>query len=112
MGEKGSKRTAAAETTAEEVTAQLADLGDVTSKKMFGGMGIFESGTMFAIVDSKGALFFRGGDSNQETFEAAGSERHGKMPYWSVPDGVRGDADTLQAWGAAAVEASRHAKKG
>ncbi|MBT8488401.1 MAG: TfoX/Sxy family protein [Gemmatimonadetes bacterium] len=111
MGEKGSKRTAAAETTARELTAELAHLGDVTSKKMFGGVGIFESGTMFGIVDSTGAIFLRGGDLNRETFEASGSERHGKMPYWSVPPQVRSDADVFAAWGAAAVNASRQAKK-
>ena len=44
---------------------------------MFGWMGIFEDGMMFALVDS-GLLFFRVDDSNRVEFEAAGSSQFGR----------------------------------
>ena len=111
MGKKGSKLSADAESVAANLLESLASLGDVSSKKMFGGLGIFESGTMFGIVDSKGAVFFRAGDANTALFEQAGSHRHGKMPYYSVPDSVLGGPADLLRWGKGAIEASRAAKK-
>lgn len=111
MGKKGAKLTGDAQAVAARLVADLVELGEVSSRKMFGGLGIFESGTMFAIVDSSGSVFFRAGDSNAALFEDAGSSRHGKMPYYSVPDSVLGDPSSLKDWGAAAVDASRSAKK-
>lgn len=111
MGKKGAKLTTDAESAAARVVADLGDLGEVSSRKMFGGLGIFESGTMFGIVDSSGGVFLRAGDSNAMLFEEAGSHRHGKMPYYSVPDSVLGDPSALRGWGSAAIDASRSAKK-
>ena len=79
--------------------------------KMFGGVGIFQNGTMCGIVDSSGRLFLRAGAGNRAMFEAAGSERHGKMPYFSVPDAVRDDAGLLRDWAKASATAAREAKK-
>lgn len=110
MGKKGDKDTGAATASAEHLVPKLAEAGEVTSKKMFGGVGVFESGTMFGIIDSAGAIFFRAGD-NVAHFEAAGSSRHGKMPYFSVPDSVLGDSGELLAWAQTAIDASRAAKK-
>ena len=42
------------------VINELATMGDVTSKKMFGGIGIFLEGVMFAKVSGDGTLFFSG----------------------------------------------------
>jgi len=50
MGTKDSKLTSGATDSAEGFVGRLQPLGDVTSKKMFGGYGIFESGKMFALV--------------------------------------------------------------
>lgn len=111
MGKKGSKLTSDAESAAAGLVTSLADLGEVSSRKMFGGLGIFESGTMFGIVDSSGRIFFRAGESNMALFEEAGSDRHGKMPYYSIPDSVLDDPASLRSWGDAAVGASRTAKK-
>ena len=107
MGKKGTKLTSDAESAAARLVESLADLGDVSSRKMFGGVGIFESGTMFGIVDSSGGVFFRAGAANSQLFEDAGSSRHGKMPYFSVPSSVLDDSAALHSWGDAAVDASR-----
>ena len=111
MGKKGAKLTTDAESAAAELVNGLSDLGDVSSRKMFGGVGIFEGATMFGIVDSSGGIYLRGGSANAALFEQAGSVRHGKMPYFSVPPSRLSDAVALRSWGAAAVEVSRSEKK-
>ena len=111
MGQKGAKLTSDSETAAERLVQGLADIGDVSSRKMFGGFGVFETGTMFAIVDPRGGVFLRAGETNTQLFEEAGSHRHSKMPYYSIPDSVLADSTTLRRWAESAVSVSRQAKK-
>ena len=110
MGKKGAKLTSSATDAATALVARIEGIGDVTSKKMFGGVGIFESGVMFGIIDSGGAPFLRAGPSNEERFEEAGSTRHGRMPYYSIPDSVLADDGTLAEWAAAAAQVAHEAK--
>ena len=93
MGEKGSKQSEAASAAAAEIVDDLAVLGDVRSKKRFGGFGVFCEDTMFAIVDPSGRVFMRADDTIATELEEGGGERHGRMPYWSVGDSIRGDHD-------------------
>lgn len=102
MAKKGSKLTEADLQFRDHVVEQLAGVGDVTSRSMFGGLGIFESGDMFGIV-SKARLFFKVDDATRPKFEAAGSEKHGPMPYFEVPAEVLENADKLQSWARDAV---------
>ena len=111
MGKKGAKLTGDAEAAAQAFVARVGSIGDVSSKKMFGGVGVFESGTMFGIVDSAGHLFLRSGPSNEALFEEHGSARHGKMPYLSIPAAVLSDDATLVEWASLAAQAAHAAKK-
>jgi len=88
MGEKDAKLTNVSSEAAEGLQLRLLVLGDVTIKKMFGGYGVFESGTMFALVNSQGGIFFKTDDTNRERFEKAGSKKHSRMPYFQVPNNV------------------------
>ena len=65
MGEKGAKEGQDAAAIVEQLLRDLAPLGDVSSRKMFGGYGIFEGSTMFALVNSQGELFLKADDSNR-----------------------------------------------
>ena len=111
MGTKGDKRTTGAKTAAEEAVAALAPVGDVTSKGMFGGYGLFSDGTMFGLVDSTGALHLRVGDDTRGQFEEAGGVAHGRMPYYSVPEAVRVDRTKLLEWAGSAAAIAKAAKK-
>ena len=51
MGEEGAQLTGAAVEVAEVLVDDLAAITDLSSKRMFGGVGIFADGTMFTIVD-------------------------------------------------------------
>jgi len=80
----------------------LAPLGDVRSRSMFGGYGIFHEGDMFALI-SGSTLYFKVDDTNRAAFEAAGSHRFQSMPYFSVPAEVLEDGAQLQDWAGAAI---------
>lgn len=98
MGEKGDKKTSAAYAAGEMFVDRVRPLGEVTSKKMFGGVGIFIEGNMFALVNPAGDVFLKVDDSNRGQFEAAGTESHGRMPYYVIPAAVLADDDRLLAW--------------
>ena len=107
MGEKGARQSDEAAETARGLVEDLVSLGEVTSKKMFGGFGIFEDGLMFGLVDSEGSAFFRLGAENGDRYQ----DRHGKMPYGRVPHQILNDDQQLLAWAEEALQAARAARK-
>ena len=110
MGEKGAKATGAGAAAAAELLDDLQPLGNVTSKKMFGGHGVFLDDVMFALIDSAGRCFLWANETTAVPFAAAGSDRHGRMPYWEIPPAVRSDTDVLLDWARTAAAAA-YAKK-
>lgn len=91
----------------EEVAERLTPLGDVTYKKMFGGVGFWESGDMFAVMDSDSRLYLKTDDATRGRYEEAGSEAFAPqmagrapmaMPYHTVPAHVWADDATLADW--------------
>lgn len=89
---------------ATAVTNELASMGHVTTKKMFGGIGIFLEGLMFAKISGDGTLFFRVDDTNRADYEALGTEsfhsdsKKKGMPYYEVPGQVIEDEKLFQQW--------------
>ncbi|NNE68531.1 MAG: TfoX/Sxy family protein [Pyrinomonadaceae bacterium] len=107
MGRKGDKHTSEVQAAADSLVASISSLGDVTSKKMFGGHGIFHEGTMFGIIDSSGKAFFKSNEFLIDRFEAAGSEKHGRMPYFSIPESVLNNQSELIEWANTAIRGSK-----
>lgn len=95
MGQKGDKHTSEAQLSAELLLEKLSAIDGITSKKMFGGYGIFHEGKMFGIVDSKGNSFLKTDESNEVDFIKKGSSKHGKMPYHSIPEEALQSIDLL-----------------
>ncbi len=60
----------ASETYAEFLREQLAPLGRVTLRRMFGKTGVFCDGVMLGMV-TENTLYFRVDDQNRETFREA-----------------------------------------
>lgn len=111
MGEKGARQTQEGADTAESIVADLAPIGDVSSKKMFGGHGVFCDGVMFALIDSGGTVHLRADESTQGRFTAAGSTKHGRMPYWTVPASVLDSEDDMLDWAKQSLDVARAAKR-
>ena len=107
MGEKGKKLSQESVLTAELLLERLSPIGGITSKKMFGGHGIFHEGKMLGIVDSKGQGYFKADDSNRADFEAFDSHKHNRMPYLSIPEKIFNDPETLVTWAKKSIDISK-----
>ncbi|MCI5056702.1 MAG: TfoX/Sxy family protein [Flavobacteriales bacterium] len=97
MGNKGDKMTSDSVSTAEKIVQKLQKLGDISSKKMFGGHGIFIDKSMFGMIDSKGVVFFKVDEKLKLELNEYGSKPHSKMPYSSIPNEVL-DSENLIEW--------------
>jgi len=91
------------------VLDQLEELGDVTPRSMFGGVGLYHRGEFFGIL-ARDTLYLKVGDSNLADYECAGMKpfrpypnRAGKMRYYSVPLEVLENAAELAAWAGKAI---------
>ncbi len=101
------------------VLEQLEAVGDVSSKRMFGGVGLYAGDRFFALLDDD-VLYLKADDSNRADFEAAGArpfQPYGpgseSTQYYEVPVGVLEDAAELARWAgkSIAVAAAKRAKK-
>ena len=73
------------------VMEKLSLVGDIRSRAMFGGYGIFHEGLMFSLI-SEDTLYFKVNDSNREMYQKAKSKPfpHG-ISYWEIPTEVLED---------------------
>ena len=101
---------------AEFLREQLAPLGDITTRRMFGKTGVFCRGLMLGIV-SDDTLYLRVDDQNRAQFkEAEGAPplsyvKKGvtiDLAYWPLPDRLLDEPEELLAWARAALAAARH----
>ena len=89
----------------QKVLDDLHPLGDVTTRPMFGGHGVFLESRMFALI-SKDVLYLKADDENRAEFEAAGMKSYGKMPYYQTPPAAMKDPRHLEKLGSGAVGAA------
>ncbi|AZS22809.1 TfoX family protein [Caulobacter sp. FWC26] len=81
----------------------LAPLGQVSARRMFGGVGVYANGLFFALIDDD-VLYLKGDDALKLEFEAAGAQafapfEDGKtMAYWTAPTEALDDQDILLDW--------------
>ncbi|MCZ8252791.1 MAG: TfoX/Sxy family protein [Hylemonella sp.] len=104
------------------VIGQMAGLGVITARAMFGGHGLYCNGLFIAIIADE-QLYFKADAQSQPRFEAAGLQRfqyqaRGKtvqLMYYEAPTEVYDDTRAMSDWGqlalAAAVRARRPARK-
>ncbi len=79
------------------IMQKLEPLGQVKSRAMFGGYGVFHEGMMFALI-ADDTLYFKVDDSNRVQYEQAGSTQFKPMPYYEVPAEVLEDTNSLHEW--------------
>jgi DNA transformation protein len=94
----------------------FAPLSGVSFKRMFGGLGVFHDGAMFALVAYE-QLYFKVDKQSESTFSDAESEPfvyEGKgkpiqMSYWTAPDSALDDPEEFETWARLGMEAARRA---
>ena len=89
-------------------------VGPVTTRKMFGGLGIYSEGRIFAVLMSDGTLKLKGAGEMPAAYDDAGWESWtyvrkdgaaSSMPYWTVPDALLDDPDAACGWARRALSA-------
>jgi DNA transformation protein len=101
----------------EFVLEQLGRVAPVTSRAMFGGVGIYSEGFFFALLDND-TTYLKVDDSNRGDFERAGTgpfrpfgdDQH-VMQYYEFPADLLEDADALRPWMQKAVDVARSARR-
>jgi DNA transformation protein len=105
----------ASDTFAEFLCEQLAPLGRVTMRRMFGKSGVFCDGLMLGMVRDD-TLYFRIDEHNRAAFKEAQSfpplnyEKKGSsidLAFWRAPERLFDEPDELVAWARAALAAAR-----
>ena len=99
------------------VVEQLAALGRVRSKRMFGGVGLYCEELFFGLLDDD-VLYLKADDSNREEFTARGmkpfqpfrDKPEYSMSYYQVPVEMIEDAEDLVRWARKAVRVAAGAR--
>jgi DNA transformation protein len=100
---------------AEFLRDELAPLGRITMRRMFGKTGLFCDGVMLAMVRDN-TLYFRVDDDNRAIFKEAASfpplnyEKKGgtiDLAFWRAPERLFDEPDELVTWARAALGAAQ-----
>jgi len=97
----------------------LDPIGQVTTRAMFGGHGVYIDGELIGVVMEE-ALYLKVDSETSLHFEAAGCEPYvylGQaepitMSYWSVPDAALESAQAMRPWAELARAAARRKGRG
>ena len=105
----------ASDSFADVLREQLAPVGHVTLRRMFGKTGVFCDGLMLAMVRDD-ALYFRVDDDNRALFKEAEAfpplnyEKGGgsiDLAFWRAPERLFDEPDEFLIWARAALGAAR-----
>lgn len=105
----------ASDSFAEFLREQLAAIGRVSMRRMFGKTGVFCDGVMFGMV-TEDTLYLRVDEQNRATFKEAEAfpplnyKKQGStidLAFWRVPERLIDEPDELVAWARAALAAAR-----
>jgi DNA transformation protein and related proteins len=96
----------------------LSSLYPISMRAMFGGVGIYYSGLMVALVAQE-ELYFKADDETASFFKSHGSvpftyQSRGKsiaLSYWKVPTEVLEQSDQLREWFSKAITSAQRVSK-
>jgi DNA transformation protein and related proteins len=95
------------------VLDQLEELEEVTTRSMFGGVGLYSRGTFFGIIASD-VLYLKVDDTTRPDYDREGMRpfrpyphRRGSRTYYEVPVGVLESAGELVRWAQKAIAVTR-----
>lgn len=80
----------------------FSDIPDLSTRKMFGGLGLYSDGVIFALMLSDGRLMLKARDGFAAHLAELGGEHwtyikkngsQSAMPYWTLPDAALDDPE-------------------
>ena len=96
------------------IVEQLAALPALSTRRMFGGIGLYSSEWFFALIDDD-VLFFKVDDANRADYVSRGMKPFMPFPdrpslgYFQVPAEVIEEAEELARWARRSVEVAQRA---
>ncbi|MBI1366544.1 MAG: transcriptional regulator [Alphaproteobacteria bacterium] len=97
----------------------FAPFGAIAARRMFGGAGLYCDDLFFAII-VEDALYLKADDATRGDFEGAACEPftyetksgvNASISYYSAPDSIFDDADSLRYWTTLALDAASRAAR-
>jgi DNA transformation protein len=105
----------ASDSFAEFLSEQLAPLGQITMRRMFGKTGVFCDGLMLGMVTDN-TLYFRVDEQNRDAFREAASfpplnyrkkDEIIDLSFWRAPERLFDEPEEFVAWARMALAAAR-----
>ena len=99
-----------------QVLEYLAGMDRLSSRRMFGGIGLYCGARLFGIV-CKGEVYVRADDGMRRSLARGGAgpfrPYRGRIvhAYWALPAALLGDKRRLRAWARRAIAASDQAAR-
>jgi DNA transformation protein len=96
------------------IVEQLAAVPALSTRRMFGGLGLYSGEWFFALIDDD-VLFFKVDDANREDYVSRGMKPFVPIPnkpsmgYFQVPADVIEEAEELTRWARRSVEVAQRA---
>ena len=96
------------------IVDQLAALPGLSTRRMFGGLGLYSGEWFFALIDDD-VLYFKVDAANREDYTARGMKAFMPFPgqpslgYFQVPEDVIEEAEDLTRWAKRSVEVAQRA---
>lgn len=94
----------------------FSDLGDITTRKMMGGLCLYCRGTIFAVLSSESRVYLKAKGDFAARLQAEGAEQFtydfgkgkgdGRMGYWTLPDAALDEPDLACDWARQALIAA------
>lgn len=101
----------------EYALEQLGRVVPVTSRSMFGGVGVYSEGTFFALLDDD-RVYLKTDDTSRADFERAGKgpfrpfgEGSNPMRYHELPGELLESPDALRPWVEKALAVARGGRR-
>jgi DNA transformation protein len=96
----------------------LAGAGEVRTRRMFGGVGLYIDDVFVALIAGD-TLYLKADDETRPRFQAAGcrpfeysaKDKQATMGYWTVPPDAMDSPALMQPWARMAHEAALRAKQ-
>jgi len=99
----------------EFVKDLFAVVGEITTRKMMGGLSIYANGKIFSIMRQDGRLYIKAAGPLAERLDAAGGKlftydkkdgKQGHMNYLTLPEAALDDPEAACEWANASLDAN------
>ncbi len=100
----------------EYIVGQLSTWGEVTARRMFGGVGLYRDGKVFALL-ANDVAYLKVDNTNRDKFLDAGSapfkpypNKPTTMSYFEIPPDILDNSEELMEWAKESLSIQKKSK--